>query len=170
MARQQLITAISLLLLSSAFAFVKGFEESSSEENKVGVVVEGMVYCQSCKYYGTWSLTGAKPVPSAKVSVTCKDHKNRVSFYKAFPTNENGYFYGQLDGFKMNNCILDHPLQACVVRLLSSPDSNCSSISNINDGINGAPLRYENKRLFGKKYEAVVYSTGPLAFLPSRCY
>ncbi|KAF9596491.1 hypothetical protein IFM89_012222 [Coptis chinensis] len=109
-------------------------------------------------------------LPSAKVSVTCRDHKNRVSLYKVFPTNEKGYFYGQLDGFKMDQHILDHPLHACVVRLLSSSDSNCSNISNINYGIDGAPLRYENKRLFGKKYEAVVYSAGPLAFRPSHCY
>ncbi|KAF8402594.1 hypothetical protein HHK36_010682 [Tetracentron sinense] len=169
MASNQLVIEISLLLLLSlAFTSVTAVEEVSYKEEKVDVVVEGMVYCQSCEYFGTWSLTGAKPIPSAKVSVVCKDHKDRVSFYKAFSTNGNGYFYAQLEGFKMSH-ILDHPLHSCRVELVSSPLPSCNLLSNINSGINGSPLRYENKRLFGKNYEAVVYAAGPLAFRPAHC-
>ncbi|OUZ99148.1 Pollen Ole e 1 allergen/extensin [Macleaya cordata] len=174
MAAQKLIFLISsLLLLSFAFASVNAIEKASSyeepEEKVVDVVVEGVVYCQSCDVYGTWSLTGAKPIPSAKVSVICKDHKSRVSFYKVFATDKNGYFYGQLEGFKMDHYLLDHPLHACGVHLVSSPLSNCNHLTNLNYGINGSPLRYENKRLFGSNYEAVVYSSGPLAFRPAFC-
>ncbi|OMP07098.1 hypothetical protein COLO4_07629 [Corchorus olitorius] len=41
--------------------------------------------------------------------------------------------------------LLDHPLQSCSVKLVSSPDENC------NNGIDGSPLRYE----------------GPVAFRPA---
>ncbi|KAF8397232.1 hypothetical protein HHK36_016142 [Tetracentron sinense] len=167
MATQRLIFVIPLLLiLSMAFASANAYE--AAEEKKVDVVVEGMVYCQSCEHVGTGSLTGAKPIP-AKVSVICKDHKDQVSFYKVFATNGNGYFYAQLEGFKMNHYFLDHPLHSCNVELVSSPLPRCNLISKVNSGTNGSPLRYENKKLFGNKYEAVVYAAGPLAFHPAHC-
>ncbi|OVA02771.1 Pollen Ole e 1 allergen/extensin [Macleaya cordata] len=174
MASQQLLSVLSLLLLLSlAFTFANAVKEATyeePEEQKVDVVVEGVVYCQACNRIGTWSLTGAKPIPSANVSVICKDHKDRVNFFKVFATDENGYFYGQLEGFKMDHYILDHPLHSCGVHLVSSPLPHCNKPSNVNYGINGSPFRYENKRLFGKNYEAVVYAAGPLAFRPDQCY
>ncbi|KDP44722.1 hypothetical protein JCGZ_01222 [Jatropha curcas] len=143
--------------------------QAEPEEKKVDVVVEGMVYCQSCDHYGSWSFNGAKPIRSAKISVICKNHRKQVSYYKAVETDENGYFYAQLDGFKMGHSLLDHPLQSCHVKLVSSPLANCSLLSNVNYGIYGAPLRFENKILRGSHYEAVVYSAGPLAFRPAHC-
>ncbi|PIA37534.1 hypothetical protein AQUCO_03000244v1 [Aquilegia coerulea] len=179
MAKQQLMIAFAtLLLLSSSLAFANAGEDQSSsppppppaeKQKKINVVVEGMVYCQSCKYYGTWSLTDAKPIPSAKVSVTCKNHKNIVTFYKIFVTDEGGYFYAPLDGYKMDDYVLDHPLHSCEVRLVASPLPTCNSPTNINYGLNGASLRYENKRIFGSNYEAVIYAAGPLAFRPGYC-
>ncbi|KAJ0045863.1 hypothetical protein Pint_06560 [Pistacia integerrima] len=144
-------------------------ENATATERKVDVVVEGMVYCQSCEHYGTWSLSEAETIASAKVSVICKNEKDQVSYYKSFQTNDNGYFYAQLEGFKMNNCLVEHPLQSCSVKLLSSPLENCSLLSNVNYGMYGASLRYERKKLFGKSYEAVIYAAGPLAFRPSNC-
>ncbi|KAK9277903.1 hypothetical protein L1049_027460 [Liquidambar formosana] len=173
MASSQLLIVISSLLLftfvfSSATAAADGIPTKTAEK-KVDVVVEGMVYCQSCEQFGTWSLTGAEPIPSAKVSVICKDHKDRVSYYKVFETDGNGYFYGQLEGFKMDNYLLDHPLQSCHVKPVSSPIEKCNLLSNVNYGLDGSPLRYENKRLMGKNYEAVIYAAGPLAFRPAHC-
>ncbi|KAL5724289.1 hypothetical protein ACHQM5_007568 [Ranunculus cassubicifolius] len=170
MASHQLFILFSVLLLSSCLAFITVSAEEHPVEKRAHVVVEGVVYCQSCQRHGTWSLGGgAKPMASAKVSVICKDHKDRVNFYKVFATNEDGYFYGELDGFKMGHYILDHPLHACVVRLVASPNMSCNYPTNVNYGINGASLRYENKVLFGSDYEAVVYSAGPLAYRPSSC-
>ncbi|KAF5181075.1 Pollen ole e 1 allergen and extensin family protein [Thalictrum thalictroides] len=178
MAKQQLLISFaSLLLLSTTLAFVNASEDQSSSSpvppakhhKKVDVVVEGMVYCQSCKYYGTWSLTDAKPIPSAKVSVTCKNHKNILTFYKIFVTDEGGYFYAPLDGYKREGFVLDHPLHSCEVRLVASPLPACNSPTNINYGLNGASLRYENKRISGSNYEAVIYAAGPLAFRPGYC-
>ncbi|KAK9283938.1 hypothetical protein L1049_012195 [Liquidambar formosana] len=172
MASSQLLIVISSLLLSTlAFSSAIANDEipTKTAEKKVDVVVEGMVYCQSCEHFGTWSLTGAEPIPSAKVGVICKDHKDTVSYYKVFETDGNGYFYGQLEGFKMGNSLLDHPLQSCHVKPISSPNEKCNLLSNINYGLNGSPLRYENKRLMGKNYEAVIYAAGPLAFHPAHC-
>ncbi|XP_050387462.1 non-classical arabinogalactan protein 30-like [Argentina anserina] len=166
MAGRQLIVLVSSLLLASLAFFPS--TTAIEYQKKIEVVVEGMVYCQSCDHYGTWSMTGAKPIPSAKVSVICKNHNKQVSFYKAFQTNADGYFYAPLDGFKMNH-IMDHPLQACHVKPVSSPLQDCRFLSNINHGLDGAPLRYEDKRVMGNNYEAVVYSAGPLAFRPANC-
>ncbi|KAL0402943.1 UNVERIFIED_CONTAM: hypothetical protein Sradi_1935100 [Sesamum radiatum] len=167
MASAQLITVIPLLFL--AIHTIAAHEPPKPAEKTVDVVVEGVVYCQSCNSYGSWSLTGAKPIESAMVSVICKDHRNRVSFYKAFATDGNGYFYAELKGFRMSHYFLDHPLQACRVKLVASPVESCNVLSNVNYGLYGAPLRYEEKRVVGSNYEAVVYAAGPLAFRPAHC-
>lgn len=171
MARSQLAFIVTLLLLSFVFPSISASEEvpTKTVEKKVDVVVEGVVYCQSCNKFGSWSLTGAKPISAAKVSVICNNHKNRVSYYKAFETNADGYFYAQLDGFKISHNLLDHPLQSCHVKLVSSPLKSCNLLTNVNYGLNGSPLRYENKRLLGNNYEAVIYAAGPLAFHPASC-
>ncbi|KAJ8764117.1 hypothetical protein K2173_005023 [Erythroxylum novogranatense] len=165
-------TICFLLLFSLVLFTVAAYESEPTKAvaaDKVDVVVEGMVYCQSCKYYGSWSLTGAEPIPSAKVSVICKNHQKQVTYYNAFQTDGNGYFYAQLDGYKMNNNLLDHPLQSCHVKPVSSRTVNCSLLTNINYGLDGAPLRYQNKILHGTHYQAVIYAAGPLAFRPASC-
>ncbi|CAA0836626.1 Pollen Ole e 1 allergen and extensin family protein [Striga hermonthica] len=140
-----------------------------ASEKVTDVGVEGIVYCQTCQQYGTWNVGKAKPIQSAIASVICKDHRNRVSYYKAFKTDKNGYFYGELKGFKMTHSFLDHPLHSCKVKLVSSPLANCNLLTNVNYGLYGAPLRYEGKRIVGPNYEAVVYAAGPLAFRPGNC-
>ncbi|THG01087.1 non-classical arabinogalactan protein 30-like [Camellia sinensis] len=171
MASGQITILVSLILLPLAFPSTAAYDyvPAKTVEKKVDVVVEGMVYCQSCQHYGTWSLSGADPIPAAKVSVICKDHRERVSYYKAFETDAHGYFYAQLEGFTMSHYLLDHPLTSCHVKLVSSPLESCNVLSNVNYGLNGSPLRYENKRLFGKNYKALVFVAGPLAFRPANC-
>lgn len=163
------IVISSLLLLQLAFTAFADNEYAPAAEQKVDVVVEGMVYCQSCKNFGTWSLSDAEPIPSAKVSVICKNQRDQVSYYKAFETDGNGYFFAEIEGFKMSHYLLEHPLQSCLVKLVSSPLENCSLLSNLNYGMYGAPLRYEKKKLMGRNYEAVIYAAGPLAFRPADC-
>ncbi|XP_028803805.1 non-classical arabinogalactan protein 30-like [Neltuma alba] len=167
MASMHLIT-LSLLLLLVVFPSTEANDYAPTEK-KTEVVVEAMVYCQSCDQYGTWSLTGAKPIAGAKVSVTCKNYKGQVSYYKVFETNRHGYLFAQLEGFKVQNCLLDHPLQSCFAKLVWSPVESCSVLSNVNYALDGAPLRYENKRVHGSRYEAVIYAAGPLAFRPNDC-
>jgi len=163
-------TIFSLLLLIVAFSYTQATEAvPNTTEKKIDVVVETTVYCQTCDHSGTWSLNGAKPIPAAKVSVTCKTHKGHVSYYKVFQTDKNGYVYAQLEGFKIEHYILDHPLHSCFVKPVWSPLEGCSLLANVNYGLNGSPLRYENKRLRGSRYEAVIYAAGPLAFHPPDC-
>ncbi|XP_076954670.1 non-classical arabinogalactan protein 30-like [Bidens hawaiensis] len=171
MANNQFITILLTLALLAVVATVTAtaHEVPAKQDKTATVVVEGKVYCQSCKYFGSWSLTDAEPIPAAKVSVICKNHKKRVSYYNAFETDKNGYFYAELKDFKMTHYLLDHPLHSCHVKLVSSPLQSCNLLSNVNNGINGSPLRYENKVLYGKNYEAVVYASGPLAFRPTNC-
>lgn len=138
-------------------------------ERAVDVVVEGLVYCQSCESSGSWSLTGAQPLKSATIGVVCKDHTRRISYYKAFETNGVGYFYAELKGFKMSHSFLDHPLHSCKLRLVASPLKTCNLPTNVNLGLYGAPLRYEDKRILKPNYEAVIYAAGPLAFRPAHC-
>jgi hypothetical protein len=155
-----------LILISSLMLFQLAF---SDPVKKIDVVVEGMVYCQSCEHAGSWSLSGAKPIPAAKVSVICKNYKDQVSYYKVFETDGNGYFYAQLEGFTMSQCLVEHPLQSCHVKPVSSPLENCNLLTNVNYGLYGSPLRYESKKLLGSNYEAVIYAAGPLAFRPDHC-
>ncbi|KAJ0979389.1 hypothetical protein J5N97_014863 [Dioscorea zingiberensis] len=117
-----------------------------------------MVMCQSCKLAGTWSLTGAKPMPKATVSISCKDYKNRVKYHQAFKADAGGYFYAQLHDLNINNFYLGHPLHACTVRLLSSSDPTCNLFTNINGGIEGAALKDKNKKVSGPYYEAVFFT------------
>ncbi|KAL7253449.1 hypothetical protein ACSBR1_007895 [Camellia fascicularis] len=169
MASTQIMIVAPLLLL--AIHSIAAYENvpAKAVEKNVDVVVEGMVYCQSCEHFGTWSMSGAELISAAKVSVICKDYRNRVSYYKAFETDVHGYFYAQLEGFRMGHSLLDHPLTSCHVKLVSSPLQSCNLLSNVNYGLNGSPLHYENKRTLGKNYEAVVYAAGPLAFRPAHC-
>ncbi|KAL7612538.1 non-classical arabinogalactan protein 30 [Lactuca sativa] len=138
--------------------------------NTARVVVEGKVYCERCKYGGPWSLSGAQPIEAARVSVICKNYKRRLSYYKTYSTDHDGYFYAELKGFRMSHYLLDHPLQSCRVKLVSSPLDHCNLISNVNNGVGGSPLRFENKVLFRRNTETVIYAAGPLAFRPNDCY
>ncbi|KAK1265014.1 hypothetical protein QJS04_geneDACA023563 [Acorus gramineus] len=155
---------LPLLLLSSLTISLAHPQPSSSP----AIVVEGMVYCQSCARAGSWSLTDSKNISTAKVGVACKDSKNhRIRYYKSFQTNHNGYFYAELKGLDVS--AKDNALHACTVHLLSSADPRCNVPTNVNYGIYGAPLHDEQKRLYGKYYEAVIYAAGPFAFRPKVC-
>ncbi|KAL4189646.1 hypothetical protein AMTRI_Chr08g166380 [Amborella trichopoda] len=127
------------------------------------VVVEGMVYCQSCELKGTHSLAEAKPIAGAKVGVACKDEKGRVKWYQAHKTDSYGYFYASVIGFAPS---MD-ALSSCTAYLLSSPDPECNLLTNINGGFEGSPLRYKGNLKAGK---VLLYATGPLAFRPARCH
>ncbi|KAK1270858.1 hypothetical protein QJS04_geneDACA006010 [Acorus gramineus] len=160
-------TLLPLLLLLSSLTISLAHPQPSSSSSSPAIVIEGMVYCQSCARAGSWSLTDSKNITSAKVGVACKDPKNRVRYYKSFQTDSNGYFYAELKG--LDAALKDNALRACTVHLLSSADPHCNVPTNVNYGIYGAPLRDEQKRLYGKYYEAVIYAAGPFAFRPKVC-
>ncbi|CAI9091760.1 OLC1v1026869C1 [Oldenlandia corymbosa var. corymbosa] len=160
---------LSLAALACAIPSDKGHNLPGKIIKEVDAVVEGLVYCQSCQHYGTWSLTRATPIANATISVLCINYRKIVIFYKAFQTDAKGYFYAELKGFKMVHPLIDHPLHSCHVKIVSSPLESCNVLTNVNYGLHGASLRYENKKLVGSSYEAVVYATGPFAFRPAQC-
>ncbi|PRQ59494.1 hypothetical protein RchiOBHm_Chr1g0370801 [Rosa chinensis] len=164
--KQLILVASSFLLIALAF-FPSTTATAYPSKSEVHVVVEGMVYCQSCDYSG-WSLTGATPLPSAKVSVVCKNNIGQVGYYKTFQANANGYVYAELEGNKMNS-VMDYPLQNCLVKLASSPLHKCNLATNVNFGLDGAHLRSEGKSHTSLNYKAVIYAAGPLAFRPAHC-
>ncbi|XP_072976423.1 non-classical arabinogalactan protein 30-like [Typha angustifolia] len=158
---------LSILLLASLLSLAVA-HRGPKPKDKIRVMVEGIVYCQSCSQSG-WSLTGAKGLPSAKVSITCRDHKNRPANYNVGTTDGNGYFLATVDVTDIKDFYKHDPEQACSVRLLASPDVNCNLFTNINNGLSGASIRDEGKRVYGPAYDTLLYATGPLAFRPAYC-
>ncbi|WVZ72398.1 hypothetical protein U9M48_020865 [Paspalum notatum var. saurae] len=141
------------------------------DEKKLVVVrVEGVVLCQSCAHRGSQSLDGAAPLPGAKVTVTCRDKKNRVLAYRRPVADSNGYFHAEFGVERAGDYFSKDPSKACFVRLLSSPDAKCNLVTNINGGLEGAPVRDEGKRWTDQRgVENAVYAAGPLAFKPAMC-
>ncbi|KAF3333615.1 Non-classical arabinogalactan protein 31 [Carex littledalei] len=136
----------------------------------IKVVIEGVVLCQDCgTARGTWSLLNSKPIKGAKVSVTCRDSKNRPAGFYAAETDDNGYFYCPFDVARFNNYFGGDPTKACFIRLLSSPDQGCNALTNINWGIVGAPASFAGKLFTGPDYTTVVLEAGALAFRPGWC-
>jgi hypothetical protein len=141
------------------------------DDKKLVVVrVEGLVVCQSCAKRGSQSLDGAAPLPGANVTVTCRDRKNRVMAYRRRVADYNGYFHAEFGVHRADGYLDKDPRGACFVRLLSSPDPKCNILTNIHDGLEGAPLRDEGKQWTdGRGFRNVVYAAGPLAFRPRKC-
>ncbi|KAJ1691332.1 hypothetical protein LUZ63_015487 [Rhynchospora breviuscula] len=138
-------------------------------DTKIKVIIEGVVLCQDCSTRGTWSLFNSKPIKGAKVSVTCRDSKNRPVGYQAVETDQNGYFYSPYDVGSIADYYSGDPTKACFVRLLSSPDQGCNALTNINWGIVGAPAIYTGKYFTGPDYTTVILEAGSLAFRPGWC-
>jgi hypothetical protein len=138
------------------------------DKQRIRLRVEGLVMCQSCAKRGWQSLDGAAQLEGAKVTVTCRDRKNRVIAWRKAAADENGYFVARFGVERLGDYYMGDPAKACFVRLLASPDAKCNGITNVNGGMVGAQLRDEGKR-WTVGYENVVYAAGPLAFKPSKC-
>jgi hypothetical protein len=144
--------------------------QAGKGDKRIRLRVEGLVMCQSCAKRGWQSLDGAAPLEGAKVTVTCRDRKNRVIAWRKAAADENGYFLAKFGVERLGDYYMGDPSKACFVRLLASPDAKCNGITNINGGMVGAQLHDEGKRWTGGEgYENVVYAAGPLAFKPSKC-
>lgn len=156
-----------VFVLGSAHVFPAAAADVEAQK-KVVVAVEGLVSCQDCGSVGTWNLAGAKPLPSARVSITCRDHRNRVVLYKSAAADDNGYVFVELYTTTMRGGYFD-PVEACGVRLLVSSDIRCDRPTDVNNGVRGAQLRYENTTISGQYADIDVYVAGPLAFMPAQC-
>lgn len=172
---------LSTILLVSTLAFFPSTsaetaadtDSSKASNKKIHVVVEGMVYCQSCNQMGSWKVSHDNPINEAIVSVYCRgDDNGGVNFYKTFNTSKEGYFYAELKGFKVSKDSLDVPINSCYVRVVSSPNVYCNYPTNVGYGFSGlgSPLKYQDKTIsYDDRYQAAIYSAGPLAFRPVVC-
>ncbi|KAF7851196.1 hypothetical protein BT93_L4341 [Corymbia citriodora subsp. variegata] len=117
------------------------------------IVVQGVVYCKSCKD----TLIGAKPIFGAVVKLLCQNTKDSVSVTAT--TDKNGYFFLQPP-----LTVISFAFQKCKVFLVSSPIPSCSQPSNLNGGLTGVSLKWENPSSI--KLPFILYSVGPFAFEP----
>lgn len=148
-----------------------GPRKASDSEKNINVVVEAMVYCQSCDLVGSQKISYGNPINGAVISVLCIDVENDVNYYKTFEANEEGHLYAELKGFMISKNQLTLPTKSCCVRLVSSPNVYCDFPTNVNysGGLDGSALHSENKTVSGQHYKAEVYAAGPLAFRPAKC-
>ncbi|MBA0778172.1 hypothetical protein Gotri_006067, partial [Gossypium trilobum] len=125
------------------------------------VAVQGVVFCKSCKYAGSDTLLGAKPILGATVKLTCKNTKYKQE--ATAKTDKNGYFFLQAP-----KTVTSFGAHKCTVSLVSSPMAKCSKLSNLHGGLKGATLRPE-KPFTANKLPFILYTVGPFAFEP-KCY
>ncbi|XP_044495885.1 non-classical arabinogalactan protein 31 [Mangifera indica] len=125
------------------------------------VAVQGVVYCKSCKYKGSDTLTGASPILGATVKLQCNNTKYPQE--GEAKTDKNGYFF--LQGPKT---VTNYGAHKCKVSLVSSPMPSCQKPSLLHGGATGAVLRPE-KPFTANKLPFFLYSVGPFAFEP-KCY
>ncbi|TYJ30503.1 hypothetical protein E1A91_A06G134800v1 [Gossypium mustelinum] len=125
------------------------------------VAVQGVVFCKSCKYAGSNTLLGAKPILGATVKLTCKNTKYKQE--ATAKTDKNGYFFLQAP-----KTVTSFGAHKCTVSLVSSPMAKCSKPSNLHGGLKGATLRPE-KPFTANKLPFILYTVGPFAFEP-KCY
>ncbi|XP_042404453.1 non-classical arabinogalactan protein 30-like [Zingiber officinale] len=161
-------TKIWCAVLAAAVLAAATTAEAEEISKKVIVAMEGLVSCQGCGSVGTWDLSGARPLPGARLVVTCRDHRGRVVLYRAAKADKNGYVFAELFTTTMRGGYFD-PAEACGARLLESPDQRCSAATDVNGGLQGAPLRFQNTTVPGQYADIDVYAAGPLAFRPPHC-
>ncbi|XP_031486843.1 non-classical arabinogalactan protein 30 [Nymphaea colorata] len=168
-ATKKLSLLLALVSLSAALLQLASCNEE--QDAAESIVVQGMIYCQSCKCRGTRSLASAIPLPGAKVSIQCRDHKGRVGFYMVLTADKGGYAIGELKGPFFQK-IAHHnmkPGASCTARLIYSPKPDCAVVSNmVNSGMDGCHLQY-SKTISYKGHKADLYDFGPLAFRPANC-
>ncbi|KAL2931880.1 Non-classical arabinogalactan protein 30 [Bienertia sinuspersici] len=132
------------------------------------VAVEGVVYCKNCSYSGVDTLMGASPLPGATVELRCKNTKYMIK--KASTTDKNGFFFLQAPKH-----ITTYGAHKCLVFLVEKPNNKtsgpCTHATNLNGGVSGAFLFFDKHRAPpSKPLPFSVYSVGPFAFEPPKCY
>ncbi|KAJ4977452.1 hypothetical protein NE237_002558 [Protea cynaroides] len=119
------------------------------------VAVQGVVYCKSCKYSGIDTLQDSIPILGAVVKL------NGYNTMLTTTTDKNGYFF-----LEAPNMMSSYEVRKFDVSLVSSPLPLCDKVTNLNDGLTGASLRYEK---IETKLPYELYTVGPLAFEPPKC-
>ncbi|EOA28966.1 hypothetical protein CARUB_v10025218mg [Capsella rubella] len=120
------------------------------------MAIEGLILCKSG--YKTY------PIQGAKVKVVCPivDSYGKLVAkvtISSYPTDLKGYFYFIAYGLslKVKN------INSCKVKLESSPLSTCKTPTNVNKGVTGAPLSFDNSNFLSHD-NLILYTLEPLYF------
>ncbi|XP_043690005.1 non-classical arabinogalactan protein 30-like [Telopea speciosissima] len=131
----------------------------SPHSNRKLVAVQGVVYCKSCKYSGSETLTDATAFSDAVVKLVCYNRKHVTEVEGK--TDKNGYFF-----IEAPKTVSTYGVHKCKVFLVSSPKLTCSLKTNLHGGVTGATLMYEKTKT---PLSYALYSVGPFAFDPPKC-
>ncbi|KAJ7559781.1 hypothetical protein O6H91_04G100900 [Diphasiastrum complanatum] len=154
-----------LITFFLAFRHAVALNDTGLGEGEVGnwpkevvTVVGGYVYCHDCAHNGSRWI---KSLPSALVSVLCKDKKtHNVTSYGAARTNAKGYYQVKLP----HHNPLRQGIANCKVHLLVSTDEKCNVVTNTGNGKVGA-----NLLLRKAYYNELFFRAAPMAFTPYYC-
>ncbi|XP_022935176.1 uncharacterized protein LOC111442130 [Cucurbita moschata] len=127
-----------LLRLTMAASVLIGCINIVAATNEYDIIhIGGKVLCQDCTQGWNEWING-KPLKDCKVSVTCLDERSRVIHYTSDLTDELGQF-----DIKMEKVMHGKNLnpKKCSVRLVSSPDPSCNTMTDFAGGRSGVQLR-----------------------------
>ncbi|CAH2057663.1 unnamed protein product [Thlaspi arvense] len=121
-----------------------------------GIAIEGFIFCKSG--YETY------PIQGGRVKVVCPivDSYGKLVAkvtISSYPTDLKGYFYFITYGLshKLKN------INGCKVKLESSPVSTCKIPTNVNKGVIGVPLSFDNSN-FHSRDNLNLYTLEPFYF------
>ncbi|XP_039115888.1 non-classical arabinogalactan protein 30-like [Dioscorea cayenensis subsp. rotundata] len=106
---------------------------------KLLISVEGVVYCQFCKFPGYDKVLNASPLRGALAKLVCYNKKEKHGVVVTTKTDRKGYFLIQsykLSGFQARSCKV----------VVTSPLKVCSKLVHP-----GLPLRFERVVNMGKR-------------------
>ncbi|CAJ1961900.1 unnamed protein product [Sphenostylis stenocarpa] len=109
----------SIIILASTLCFLSFLGSVCAKES---YLVEGTVYCDTCRVQFLTKLS--EPLEGAKVRVKCSqvDNVRNVTFNKETTTDKTGSYKMEVDG--------DHEEDTCEVILVKSPRTDCSEIDH----------------------------------------
>ncbi|CAL1398328.1 unnamed protein product [Linum trigynum] len=154
-----ILAATILVLFGLTFAAANWDEEAPTSEL---IHVSGKVLCQNCQMsYKDW-ISGERPIKGSTVSLTCMDDRKRVHHYDSDVTDERGEYEmvvsKYVNGKRLNE-------KQCLVRLVSSPDSDCNVLTDFAGGKSGVKLSQPTSVYRG----TTKYDVGSFYYTHPRC-
>ncbi|XP_026661683.2 non-classical arabinogalactan protein 31-like isoform X1 [Phoenix dactylifera] len=128
---------------------------------RLPMVVEGVIYCRSCKLRNYDRLLDASPLPGAVAELRCNNSRHELRLNGT--TNADGYFLIQAPMRKVTT----FGSHKCKVFLMSSPLASCNRPSNLSGGVTGAYLRFERITKVGPDQSA-LFAAGYFEFSPAK--
>ncbi|KAL5736411.1 hypothetical protein ACOSP7_030918 [Xanthoceras sorbifolium] len=110
---------LTALLATAALCFSALVGVAHAVEKSSALVVEGKVYCDTCRVKFETSLS--QPVEGANVKLVCKDRESEENKLEIEGvTDKSGHYSFSVEG--------DHAEEICEVHLIKSPMEDCNEI------------------------------------------